>query len=203
LPCFQVYCHHQDAPTTPFDFDAQDKNDQEGRMNRPIGKKAAMKKKKQEELVVSTVEEILEKIKKEESPITPVENMSYPNISTDEDYNTTTWKLSCSKTVSSTRKKWLRRSGITKKWRCLGILLCWLEKNDKKQSNDLSRRTSLIIACKHYSVSSVVHVMSSIIIFFLFVSTWCFLHQKCEVFTGIFPTRRSTEISTTFFLSER
>jgi hypothetical protein len=95
-----------------FDFDEQDKNDQEGRMNRPIGKKAAMKKKKQEELVVSTV-----------LPITPVENISYPNISTD------------------------------------------------KKSNDSSRRISLIIACKHYSASSVVYVMSSIIIYFLFIST--------------------------------
>jgi hypothetical protein len=37
-----------------FDFDAQHKNDQEGHMNCPIGKKAAMKKKKQEELVVLT-----------------------------------------------------------------------------------------------------------------------------------------------------
>jgi hypothetical protein len=80
------YIYLKDCPKW-IDYDELDKADQEGRVARPIGKKAAIKKRKQEELVVSTVEEVLEKIKKEESPHTPMANVSYPTYSSEDNYN--------------------------------------------------------------------------------------------------------------------
>jgi tetrahydromethanopterin S-methyltransferase subunit B len=83
---YLLYVYLKDCPKW-IDYDEQDKTDQEGHVARPIGKKAAIKKQKQEELVVSTVEEVLEKIKKEESPHTSMANVFYPTYSSEDDYN--------------------------------------------------------------------------------------------------------------------